>query len=57
MDRFEIRKLVVIRIDTDTEEQPRIPPIDDLRAPSELDEIRLVFLVSRRDETVHLGGR
>lgn len=56
MDSLEIGKLVIIGIDTDAEEQPRISPIDNLRAAPELHEIGLVFLVSWCDETVYLGG-
>lgn len=55
MDSLEIGKLVIIGINTDAEEQPRISPIDNLRAPSEFYEIRLVFLISRRDESMYLG--
>lgn len=56
MDCLEIGKLIIIGIDADTEEQPRISPIHYLRASSELHKVGLVFLVSRRDETVHLRG-
>jgi hypothetical protein len=31
VDRLEVRELIVIGVDTDTEEQPRVAPVDDLR--------------------------
>lgn len=33
MNRVEISQLVIVRVDTDAEEQPRIPSIDDLVVP------------------------
>lgn len=53
VDRLEVRKLVVVGVDARAEEQPRVSPVHDLVVP-ELDEIGLVLLVSRRNETVHL---
>ena len=54
MYRLEIRQLVIGGIDTHAEEQPRVSPIYDLRTALELDEIRLIFLVSRGDQAVDL---
>jgi hypothetical protein len=51
---LEVRQLIIIRIHADAEEQPRIPPIHHAVLP-ELHEIRLVLLVPRRDEAVHLA--
>ncbi len=53
MDRLEVRQFVVVGVDAHAEEQPRVPPIDDL-VVAELDEVRLVFLIARRDEAVDL---
>jgi hypothetical protein len=57
MDCFQVRQLIVIGIDANAKEQPRISPVNNLRAAAELDEIRLVLLISRRDKTVYLYGR
>lgn len=54
MHRLEIGQLVIGGIDAHAEEQPRVSPIYNLRAPLELDEIRLVFLVSRGDQAMDL---
>lgn len=48
---LQIRQLVIIRIDTDTEEQPGVASIDDLQR-TKFDEVGLMFLISRRDEPV-----
>ena len=56
MDGFQVRQLVVIGVDADTEEQPRVSAVDDLGAAAELDEIGLVFLVSGCDEAMDLGS-
>lgn len=53
MYSLQIRQLVIICIDASAEEEPRVPPVDDLVLP-ELDEIRLVFLVSGSDEAMDL---
>lgn len=53
MDRFEICELVIIGVDAHAEEQAGVSPIDNLGS-AELDEVGLVLLVSRRDETVDL---
>ena len=55
VDRLEVRQLVVVRVHARAEEQPRVPPVHDLVRP-ELHEVRLVLLVPRRDEPVHLFG-
>ena len=72
MDGLEVGQLIVIGIDTNAEEQARIPAVDDLRAGevladergggmsgrgrggAELDEVGLVFLVSRGYEAMDL---
>ena len=51
MYSLQIRKLIVISVDTDAEEQARIAPIDDFER-AEFDKVGLVFLVARRDEAV-----
>lgn len=30
VDRLQVRQLVVVRVDANAEEQPRVPPVDDL---------------------------
>jgi len=54
MYRLQIRQLVIVRIHTDTEEQSRVAPVDDFRR-AELNEVRLVLLVPRRDQAVHFA--
>lgn len=56
VDGLEVRQLVVVGVDARAEEEPRVPPVDDL-VVAELDEVGLVFLVARRDEAVDLCGR
>ena len=51
MYRLQIRQLVIVRIHTDTEEQSRVAPVDDFRR-AELNEVRLVLLVPRRNQAV-----
>lgn len=51
---LEVRELIIIRIDAHAEEQPRISPIHHAVLP-ELHEIRLVLLVPRRNQSVHLA--
>jgi len=55
MHRLQICKLVVVRVYTRAEEQPGIPPVDDLTAATKLDEVGLVFLVARRNKAVNLA--
>jgi len=55
VDRLEVRELVVVGVDARAEEEPRVPPVDDL-VVAELDEVGLVLLVPGRDEAVDLGG-
>lgn len=57
VNSFEVRQLVVIGVHTDAEEQSRVSTVDNLGASAELHEIRLVFLISRCDKTMDLGGR
>lgn len=54
MYSLQIRKLIVIRIDTCAEEETRITTVDDLGGISELDEVGLVLLVARSYEAVDL---
>ena len=53
VDRLEVGQLVIVGVDAGAEEKPRVPPVHDLVRP-ELHEVRLVFLVPRRHEPVHL---
>lgn len=55
MYSLEIGQLVIIRIDADAEEQARVSPVHHLGAALKLDEVGLVFLISRGDETVYLS--
>lgn len=54
MYRFQIRQLIIIRVDADTEEQPRIASVDDLRR-AELHEVGLVFLIARGNQAVNFA--
>ncbi len=54
MDRLEVGQLVVVGVDARAEEEPRVPPVDEL-VVAELDEVGLVLLVARGDEAVDLG--
>ena len=56
VDRLEVRELVVVGVDADAEEEPRVAPVDDLEG-AEFDEVGLVLLVAGRDEAVDLRGR
>lgn len=51
---LEISQLVIVRINARAEEQPRISPIHYFGHVSELDEVRLVLLVARRNEAMDL---
>ncbi len=53
VDGLEVGQLVVVRVDARAEEQAGVPPVHDLVVP-ELHEVRLVLLVPRRDQPVHL---
>ena len=53
MNRFQIRQLVIVGVDADTEEEPGITPVNNLEGP-ELNEVGLVLLVPGRDESVDL---
>lgn len=55
VDCFQVCQLVIVGVNARAEEQPRISSVHDLRAAFELDEIRLIFLVSRRDKAMDLG--
>lgn len=56
MYRLQIRKLIIIRIHTGTEEESRIAAIDDLGGIPKLDEVGLVLLVAGGYEAVDLEG-
>ena len=53
MDGLQIREFVVVGVDADAEEEPRVPPVDDFKV-AEFDEVGLVFLVAGGDEAVDL---
>ena len=55
MYRLQIRQLVVVGVYARAEKQAGVPPVDDLTAAPELDEVGLVLLISRRDEPVDLA--
>ena len=54
MNCFQVRELVVIRVDAGAEEESGIAAVDDFRCASELDKVRLVFLIAWSDEAVDL---
>jgi len=54
MYRFQICQLIVVRVDAGAEEQASVPPVYDLGHVSKLDEVRLVLLVARCYEAMHL---
>ena len=54
VDGLEVGELVVVGVDARAEEEPRVPPVDEL-VVAELDEVGLVLLVARGDEAVDLG--
>jgi hypothetical protein len=53
VDGLEVGELVVVGVDARAEEEPRVPPVDDL-VVAELDEVGLVLLVARRYQAVDL---
>jgi hypothetical protein len=52
---LQIRKLIIICVHTGAEEKSSIAAIDDLGGIPKFDEVGLVLLVARGDETVDLG--
>jgi hypothetical protein len=52
VNRLQISELIVMLVDASAEEQAGITAIDDFQVVSELDEVRLMFLVPRGDEAV-----
>ena len=54
MYSLQIGKLVVVGVDTDAEEQPRVTSIDDLQR-AEFYKVGLMFLIPRCDKTVHFA--
>lgn len=55
MYSLQVRQFVIVRIDASTEEETGVSTVHDLGHVAELDKIGLVFLVSRRNETMHLS--
>jgi hypothetical protein len=53
VNRLEVGKLVVVGIYARAEEEAGVSPVDHF-VVAELDKVALVFLVTRRDETVDL---
>ena len=54
MNRFKVRKFVVVRIYASAEEETSIPAVDHLRGAAEFDEVGLMFLIARGDKAVDL---
>lgn len=52
VNSFQIRQLIIIRVDADTKEQPRITPINNLER-AEFDKVGLMLLISRRNQAMH----
>ena len=52
---FQIGQLIVVGVDTDTKEEPSVASVDDFQV-TELDEIGLMLLVARGDETMDLAS-
>lgn len=51
---LQIRQLVIVGVDADAEEKPRVAPVDNLQVP-ELNEVGLMLLISRGDQAVDLA--
>ena len=51
MNSLEIGELVIVCVDTGTEEETGVTAVYDLIV-SELDKVGLVFLIARRNETM-----
>jgi hypothetical protein len=54
MDGLQIGKFIVICIDTGAKEKSGISTIDNLRSVAKLNKIRLMLLVSRRNQAMDL---
>lgn len=52
VNSFQIRQLIIIRVDANTKEEPRIPPINYFER-AEFDKIGLMLLIPRRNQAVH----
>lgn len=52
VNSFQIRQLIIIRVDADTKEQSRITPINNLER-AEFDKVGLMLLISRRNQAMH----
>lgn len=52
MNSFQIRQLIIIRVDADTKEEPRISPINNLER-TEFDKVGLMLLIPRRNQAMH----
>lgn len=57
VNRLEICQFVVVVVDADAEEKPRVPPVHYPVCATELDKIGLMFLISRRNEAVNLSSK
>ena len=55
MDRFQIRELVIVLVDTSAKEEAGIPSVDDFEVVPKLDEVGLMLLVTWSDEAVDLA--
>ena len=55
MYSLQIRKLVIVGVDTNAEEEARVAPVNNLQG-AKFHEIGLVLLVARGDEAVDLVG-
>lgn len=55
MNGLQISKLVIICVDASAKEEASVTSIYDFGGAAKLDEIRLVFLVAGRHETVDLA--
>ena len=53
MYSLQIRKLVIVGVNTDAEEEACVAPVDDFQG-AEFDEVGLVLLVAGGDEAVDL---
>lgn len=52
MDRFQVGEFVVVGVYASAEKEARIAAVHNLAAATEFNEVRLVLLVSRRDQPV-----
>jgi len=55
VNRFKIRKFVVVRIYACAEEEASISAVDDFRGTAKFDKVGLVFLIARGDKAVNFA--